>query len=213
MGESLKIPTDPHHTPIVTQPSPSPSHKKQKLRRKQRKEIEVSSQSSEIPNEEGVPTTSNDLLPSGLKRLRKVGSARRVESSIEASLGDQEDASKQGRMINNIDQDVEITLVDDTQERMNEEEVFGVNDLDGDDVVVDVSASEKVEQSVKVVEKEVSTADPVTTVEIKAAKPKAITTAATTVAAAGTRPKEKGIAMQEPSETPLPKPIDSSQQP
>ncbi|GJY22920.1 hypothetical protein Tco_0396578 [Tanacetum coccineum] len=35
----------------------------------------------------------------GLKRLRKVGSARRVESSNEASLGDQEDASKQGRKI------------------------------------------------------------------------------------------------------------------
>nr|GEY74616.1 hypothetical protein [Tanacetum cinerariifolium] len=59
-------------------------------------------------------------------------------------------------MINNIDQDVEITLVDDTQRRMNEEDMFGVNNLDGGEVVVDVK------QSVKVVEKEVSTADPVT---------------------------------------------------
>nr|GEX06089.1 putative ribonuclease H-like domain-containing protein [Tanacetum cinerariifolium] len=153
---------------------------KQKSRRKQRKEIEVPSPSNEIPNEKGVPTTSNDPLPSGedrmqlnelmilctnlqkqkrksrtsrLKRLRKVGSARRVESSTEASLGNQEDASKQGRMIDNIDQDVESTLVDDTQGRMNEEDMFGVNDLNGDEVVVDVSASEKVEQSVKVVEK------------------------------------------------------------
>nr|GEV41042.1 hypothetical protein [Tanacetum cinerariifolium] len=41
--------------------------------------------------------------------------------------------------------------------------LFGVNDLDGDEVVVDVSASVDVAQSVKVVEKEVSTADPVTT--------------------------------------------------
>ncbi|GKE93307.1 hypothetical protein Tco_1574402, partial [Tanacetum coccineum] len=41
----------------------------------------------------------------GLKRLRKVGSARRVESSNEASLGDQEDASKQGRKIVDIDAD------------------------------------------------------------------------------------------------------------
>nr|GEX11993.1 putative ribonuclease H-like domain-containing protein [Tanacetum cinerariifolium] len=119
-----------------------------KSRRKHRKEIEVPSPSSEIPNEEGVPITSNDPLPSGddrmqlnelmilctnlqkqvlnledaktaqakeiaslkkrvkkleqkrksrtlgIKRLRKVGSARRVESLIEASLGDQEDASK-----------------------------------------------------------------------------------------------------------------------
>nr|GEW08981.1 hypothetical protein [Tanacetum cinerariifolium] len=217
MGEGSKIPTDPYYTPIVTQPSSSPSQKKQKLRRKLRKEIEVSSPSSEIPNEEGVPKTSNDPLPSeektaqakeiaslkkrvkkleqkrksrtlGLKRLRKVGSAKRVESSTKASL---------------------------------------------------------VKQSAKVTEKEVSTADPVTTagevvttagievttatttqqiskdeltldqtlIEIKTAKPKAITTAATTVTAAGIRPKEKGIVMQEPSETPSPKPIDSSQQP
>nr|GEW18148.1 hypothetical protein [Tanacetum cinerariifolium] len=253
--------------------------KKQKSRRKQRKKIEVPSPSSEIPNEEGVPITSSDPLPSGedrmqlnklmilctnlqkqvldlekektaqtkeiaslkkrvkkleqkrksrtlgLRRLRKVGSARRVEFSTEASLGDQEDASKQGMMIDNIDQNVKITLVDDTQGRINEEDMFGVNDLDGDEVVVDVPTSENVEQSVKVVEKEVSTADPVTTagevvttagikvitaattpkiskyeltlaqtlIEIKAAKPKAITTAATTVTAANTRPKEKGI--------------------
>nr|GFC79684.1 hypothetical protein [Tanacetum cinerariifolium] len=128
---------------------------------------------------------------------------------------------------------------------MNEEDMFGVNDLDGDEVVVDVSASEKVEQSVKVVKREVSTADPVNTagevvttadievttvattfkfskdeltmaqtlIEIEAAKPKAITTTAITVTAASTRPKEKGIVMQEPSETPSPKPIISSQKP
>nr|GEX15760.1 putative ribonuclease H-like domain-containing protein [Tanacetum cinerariifolium] len=71
-----------------------------------------------------------------------------------------------------------------------EEDMFRVNDLNGDEVVVDVSAS------VKVVEKEVSTADPVTTAgEVVAtlAKPKAITTTVTTVTAAATRPKEKGI--------------------
>nr|GEX95761.1 hypothetical protein [Tanacetum cinerariifolium] len=70
-----------------------------------------------------------------------------------------EDASKHGRLINNIDQDVEITLVDDTRRGMNEEDMFRVNDLDGDKVVVDVSDSEKLEQSVKVVEKDVSTTD------------------------------------------------------
>nr|GEZ22211.1 hypothetical protein [Tanacetum cinerariifolium] len=97
---------------------------------------------------------------------------------------------------------------------INEEDIFRVNDLDGDEVVVDVLASEKVEQSEKVVEKEVSIADPVTTageVVTTAAKPKAITTAATIVTAIGTRRKEKGIVMQEPSETPSPKPIISSQ--
>nr|GEX89046.1 hypothetical protein [Tanacetum cinerariifolium] len=189
MGEGSEIRIDTHHTPMVTQPSFSLPHKKQKSRRKQRKEIEVPSPSSEIPNKEE------------LKRLRKIRTASRIESLTEASLGDQEDASKQERMIDNIDQDVEITLVDNTQGRMNEEDMFGVNDLDGDEVVVDISASEKVEQSVKVVEKEDELTLAQTLIEIKAAKPKAITTAATTVTAVGTR--RKGI-MVEP-EKPLKK--------
>nr|GEW33383.1 hypothetical protein [Tanacetum cinerariifolium] len=70
MGECLKIPTDPHHTPIVTQPSSSLPQKEQKSRRKQMKEIKVPSPSSKIPNEEGVPTTSNDPLPNGEDRMQ-----------------------------------------------------------------------------------------------------------------------------------------------
>nr|GEV81077.1 uncharacterized mitochondrial protein AtMg00810-like [Tanacetum cinerariifolium] len=187
--EGSEIPTDPHHTPIVNQPSSSQPKKKQKSRRKQRKEIEVTSPSSEVPNDEGVPRTSNDPLPSG-------------------------------RMIDNLDQDVEITLVDQTHGRMNEEEMFGVNDLDGDEVVMDVSASKKVKQSVKVIEKEVSTVEVTaaattlqiskdeltlaqTLIEIKAAKPKVNTTAATTVTTVGTRPKEKGIGKMVEPKRPL----------
>nr|GEU86447.1 hypothetical protein [Tanacetum cinerariifolium] len=49
-----------------------------------------------------------------LKRIRKVGSARRIESFDEAGLGDQEDASKQGRKIADLDADEEITLVDES---------------------------------------------------------------------------------------------------
>ncbi|GJZ06293.1 hypothetical protein Tco_0540086 [Tanacetum coccineum] len=51
----------------------------------------------------------------GFKRLRKVGSASRVESSNDVSLGAQEDASKQGRKIDDLDADAEVTLVDETQ--------------------------------------------------------------------------------------------------
>nr|GEU70681.1 hypothetical protein [Tanacetum cinerariifolium] len=229
IGEGLEILTDPYHTPIVTQPSSSLIQKKQKSKRKQRKEIAVPSPSSEIPNEERLPTTSNDPLPSGEDRMqlnelmilctniqkrvldleeaktaqaKEIASLKKRDKKLEQkrNFDDQEDASKQGRMIDNIDQNVEITLVDDTQGRMNEEDMFGVNDLDGDEVVVDV------QQSVKVVKKEVSTVDPVTTV----AKPKAITTVTTTVTGAGIRPKAKGIMMQEPSERPTPTPIDSS---
>ncbi|GJT57484.1 hypothetical protein Tco_0992538 [Tanacetum coccineum] len=42
----------------------------------------------------------------GLKRLKKVGMSRRVESSKDTdSLGDHEDASKQGRSLEDIDKD------------------------------------------------------------------------------------------------------------
>nr|GEW66196.1 hypothetical protein [Tanacetum cinerariifolium] len=244
VGEGPEIPTNPYHTP-TTRPSSTQPQRKQKIIRKQRKETEVPLPSSEIPHEEGVLNLEEaktaqakeiDSLKKrvkkleqkrksinlGLKRLWKVRPTRRIEFSTEASLGDQEDAFKQGRKIDDIDQDVEITLVDETQRRMNEEE----NDIGGDKVIMDVTTCENVEQSAKVAE-EVSTAEVTTAVitsqvskdeltlaqtliEIKAAKPKVITTAATTIIAAGTRPKEKGIVMQEPSETPLPKLMISS---
>ncbi|GJY15871.1 hypothetical protein Tco_0386293 [Tanacetum coccineum] len=63
----------------------------------------------------------------GLKRLYKVGTSRRVESSAEASLDDQEDASKQGRNIVEIDADVDISLAYEDawiQGRFDDEDIF-----------------------------------------------------------------------------------------
>nr|GEX47367.1 hypothetical protein [Tanacetum cinerariifolium] len=75
----------------------------------------------------------------GLKGLMKIGSGRRVKSLLEKdSLGAQEDASKQGRMIEEIDQDDEIVLDADTQGRKNNSEMFGVDDLSGK-VVLDTT--------------------------------------------------------------------------
>ncbi|GJT44728.1 hypothetical protein Tco_0953443 [Tanacetum coccineum] len=62
------------------------------------------------------------------KRLYKVGLSRRVETSDEASLGDQEDASKQGRKIDDINADVGITLVDETQGRHDDDLIFDTGD-------------------------------------------------------------------------------------
>ncbi|GKD79572.1 hypothetical protein Tco_1342193, partial [Tanacetum coccineum] len=107
----------------------------------------------------------------GLKRLRKVGSARRLESSDEVSLGDQEDASKQGKKIADIDADAEVTLIDETQGRNDDNLMFETYVLD--------------EQEVEV-EKVVSTDELTlaqTLIEIKAAKPKV-----------------RGVMIQEPSE-------------
>ncbi|GJZ38121.1 uncharacterized mitochondrial protein-like protein [Tanacetum coccineum] len=67
----------------------------------------------------------------GLKRMYRVGSSRRVESSKDEDLG--KDASKQGRRINAIDADEDITLVNDQDDT----DMFGVNDLDCVEVIVD----------------------------------------------------------------------------
>ncbi|GKF08741.1 hypothetical protein Tco_0042965, partial [Tanacetum coccineum] len=71
-----------------------------------------------------------------LKRLYRVGRSARVVSFKEASLGDQEDASKQGRKIDDIDKDAEITLVNETQRRHDDDIMFDVSDLAVEEVFV-----------------------------------------------------------------------------
>nr|GEY02429.1 hypothetical protein [Tanacetum cinerariifolium] len=66
---------------------------------------------------------------------KKVGLSARIISSDEEGLDDQEDASKQGR-ITEIDADEDLSLINETsqdQGRMNDQDMFGVNDLDGDE--------------------------------------------------------------------------------
>ncbi|GJZ01682.1 hypothetical protein Tco_0519643 [Tanacetum coccineum] len=157
----------------------------------------------------------------GLKRLRKVGMSRRVESSEDKdSLGDHEDASKQGRSIEDIDKDADVSLVDDTQGRSDNEEMFDTNDLHGDEVNVDMPVGEKQEQSAKEREVDTSVEDSAapttieeitlaqTLIQIKAAKPKVVTTAATTTTT--TRPKARGVLVQEPSEFRTPQELQLS---
>ncbi|GKF30343.1 hypothetical protein Tco_0100141, partial [Tanacetum coccineum] len=81
-------------------------------------------------------------------------------SSNDASLGDQEDASKQGRKIDDIDKDAEITLIDETQERYGDNLMFDTGVLDDEGVFARHDMDEK---EINVAEKEVSIADPVTT--------------------------------------------------
>ncbi|GJV27490.1 putative ribonuclease H-like domain-containing protein, partial [Tanacetum coccineum] len=163
-----------------------------------------------------------------LRRLYKVCRSARVVSSKNEGLGAQEDASKQGRKIDEIDQDAKVILVDETQGRYGDNLMFDTGVLDNE--------QDMAEKEVDMAEKDVSTTDPVTTtsevvttanvvvstaevttdstttttideltlaqtlIEIKAAKPKAVTIAATTTTTAVTRPKAKGVVVQEPSE-------------
>ncbi|GKE64627.1 hypothetical protein Tco_1518788, partial [Tanacetum coccineum] len=52
------------------------------------------------------------------------------------NLGDQEDASKQGRKFNDINKDAEITLVDETQRRYGDDLMFDTSDLASEEVFV-----------------------------------------------------------------------------
>ncbi|GKC22532.1 hypothetical protein Tco_1024682 [Tanacetum coccineum] len=128
-----------------------------------------------------------------------------VESSNDASLGAYEDASKQGRKIVDLDADAEVTLVDETQEMHDDNLMFDTSMLEEREIEIEKMVEEPV----------ISVVDPVTTagevvtiasasvevpdeltlaqtlIEIKTAKPKPVTTVATTVTSV--RPRAKGI--------------------
>ncbi|GJS42942.1 putative ribonuclease H-like domain-containing protein [Tanacetum coccineum] len=224
-----------------------------RMGRKQRKDTEVPQPSGptepiadEAPNEENVPTHSNDPLLSGedrlklnklmelctnlqnivldlehtkttqaleieslkrrvkklqknkksrthrLKRLYKVGLSARIISSEDESLGDQEDVSIQGRL-NAIDADEDIYLVNVPRDDM-----FGVNDLKGDEVVVesDVVAKKK-DDEVKVVEEVVSTAGDAAPVSVATITIVELTLAQTLAELKSARPKSKGLVIPE----------------
>ncbi|GJU45459.1 hypothetical protein Tco_1202725 [Tanacetum coccineum] len=209
-GVDSGIPTDSQQTPITTQPSSSRPQKKLS-RRKQRKETKVPQDKTH--HDDSVP------IPSNVLDLEK---AKDTQAKEIAGLKKRDDASKQGRNFEDFDKDAEVSLVDETQGRLNDAEMFDTDDLHGDEVIVDMAVGEKQEKSAKVDEREVSTGVKdsatilVTTVgkgvttsideltlaqtliEIKAAKPKAVTTIDTTTTII--RPKVKGVVVQEPSE-------------
>ncbi|GKB84433.1 hypothetical protein Tco_0956705 [Tanacetum coccineum] len=119
----------------------------------------------------------------GLKRLRK------------------EDASKQGRKITDIDADEEVTLIDENQGRNDDNLMFDTGVLDEQEVEVEkvVSTAEVTTASATtIIVNELTLAQ--TLIEIKAAKPKVVTTVVTTTTTAVTRPKARGVVVQEPSE-------------
>ncbi|GJU30412.1 hypothetical protein Tco_1174001, partial [Tanacetum coccineum] len=248
MGEGSAMPTDPHHTPIITQPSSSQPQKKHKSRRPKEKDTQVPQ--SSVPSDptnvadedsmtlkelmdfctklqqrvldlENTKTAQAQEITSlkkrvkklekkggsrthKLKRLYKVGRSARIVSSDEASLGDQEDASKQGRKIDDIDKDAEITLVDETQGRHDDDIMFDVSDLAGEEVFV---AEQGVPDSKKDDDVQVNTA--ATTVSTTSTIPVSaatitnveLTLAQTLAELKSARPKTKGVVMQEPSES------------
>ncbi|GKE85016.1 hypothetical protein Tco_1558758, partial [Tanacetum coccineum] len=125
----------------------------------------------------------------------------------------------QGKKIQDNDADEDITL-----ENVNNVDMFGVHDLDGEEVFVenmDASAGEKVVESEVIAAKDVNlSVDEVTLAQalatLKNARPTKTptkTTVATTVTPASTRSRDKGIVFHDQEQAPTPTPISSSSQP
>ncbi|GKD42438.1 hypothetical protein Tco_1267083 [Tanacetum coccineum] len=153
--------------------------------------------------------------PPGMKRLFKIYRFAQVVSSEDEGLGDQEDASKQGRKIADIDADAEVTLIHETQGRNDYYLMFDTGLLDKQEVEVDkvVSTVEvAIDSATTTTIDELTLAQ--TLIEIKAAKPKVrevmiqepreFTTTKTTPAASKPS-QDKGKAKMIESEKPLKK--------
>nr|GEY93134.1 hypothetical protein [Tanacetum cinerariifolium] len=165
----------------------------------------------------------------GLKILYKVGLSARMELSAEEQSLDEEDASKHGRNIADINIDAKTTLVDETTEdqgRYNDQEMFDTEVLNDEEVVIKKAvavkevdaAQDQVSAATTTAAKDL-TIDDITLAKVlkalKTSKPKITgivvrdheepsksktTTTTPTSVADSTRPKEKGIVMKEPSE-------------
>ncbi|GJZ81253.1 hypothetical protein Tco_0646247 [Tanacetum coccineum] len=216
MGEGSKIPTDPHHTPIITQPSLSQPQRKQKSRKSKKKNTKVPQPSGSTDNvpDENIPTTSNDPLLSGEDRLKltklmdlctnlqkkvlDLEKAKTAQDSEIASLKkkvkklERRNKSrtprlkslKKGRKIVDIDVDVEVTLIDGTQGRNDDNLMFDTCVLDKQEVEV-----KKVVSTAKVTTKSATT----TTVD-------ELTLTQTLIEIKAAKPKVRGVMIQEPSE-------------
>ncbi|GKC56968.1 hypothetical protein Tco_1084566 [Tanacetum coccineum] len=201
VGEGSEIPTNSHHTPTITQPSTSKPQKKQS-RRKQRKDTEdpqLSGPTEPITNDTknvaNVPTHSNDPVLTVLD-LEKTKTSQAAEiTELKERVKKLENKNSQAQK---IIQDMAEKEVD-----MAEKDVSTVDPVTTASEVVTtanvvVSTTEVTTNSATTITVDELTLAQ-TLIEIKAAKPKVVTTAATITTTAVTRPKARGIVVQEPN--------------
>ncbi|GJU64389.1 hypothetical protein Tco_1246224 [Tanacetum coccineum] len=222
IGEDSAALTNSHSTPIHTQPSSSKPQKKKSRRKLQGKgHGEDRMQLTELMDLYtqlqlrvlALETTkSNQALEieSLKRRVKSFGKRRR---KVQRTPGFQENTGRgciqKGRKITDLDADAEVTLVDETQKMNDDNLMFDTDVLEEQEKEVakkEVSAADPVTTGGEVVTTtnvEVTTVNALTItineltlaqtlIEIKAGKPKAVTSAATTTTT--TRPKARGVA-------------------
>ncbi|GJX01204.1 putative ribonuclease H-like domain-containing protein [Tanacetum coccineum] len=194
-----------------------------------RRDLQLEDAEDEAVNEENVSKHSNDPLLSGEDRLKleelmalctnlqnrvldlehtKTAQAleidslkRRVKKLEKKQRSKTHGLKRNGRKIHDIDADEDITL-----ENVHDEDMFGVNDLDGDEVVVESEVADKDEKGDVI--KEPSVPVSAASTKVSTVIP---TTTATTITTVSSRPRAKGIVFHEQEQAPTP--IVSSQQP
>ncbi|GKA95903.1 hypothetical protein Tco_0817998 [Tanacetum coccineum] len=184
VGEGSEIPTDSHHTPTTTQPSTSKPQKKQS-RRKQRKATEVSQPSG--LTEPMANETENLIIKSSCSGDYKDQSSTREESAsvllkrrvkkLKRRRGAETHrlrrlfrVGRSAQVVSSLDE--EVTLVNEAQERNDDYLMFDI----GLTLAPDLT-------------------------KIKAAKTQAVTNSCyNNIQTAVTRPKARGVVVQEPSE-------------
>ncbi|GJX48388.1 hypothetical protein Tco_0273578 [Tanacetum coccineum] len=227
-GLDLGIPTDSQQTPITTQLSSSRPQKKQS-RRKQRKETKVRQDETHHDDSVPIPSNDPLLSEkakdaqakeiaalkkkvqklerkkksrtTGLQRLRKVGESSRVESSKDTEkLFDIDDLHDDKVIV-----DMAVGEKQEKSAKIDEREV-STSVEDSVAPTIPITTADEGVTAAKIDEITPTSAPTTvideltlaqTLIEIKAAKPKAVTTAATTTT---TRPKARGVVVQEPSE-------------
>ncbi|GJZ76537.1 hypothetical protein Tco_0641209 [Tanacetum coccineum] len=278
-GEGLEMPTDPHHTPAIIQPSTSPPQLKQRLRRPKRKDTEIPKPSGpttnvadEAVNEEindslvrvattassleaeqdsgsgprrqdtmgntiaqtrfeNVSKSSNDSLLAGSHDLENTKTAQAQEitslklrvKKLEKKGGSRTRKLKRlykGRKIDDIDKDAEFTLVDETQGRYGDEEMFDTCVLDGEEVLAEpevtikdgnLSVDEVTLAKALAALKSTKVQEKANVVEEPSKSLTTTITVATTITAVSTRPRAKGLVIHEEEQATTP--TVSSQQP
>nr|GFB17864.1 hypothetical protein [Tanacetum cinerariifolium] len=170
------MPIDPHHIPTILQSSSSQPQMTHKPRKPIRKVTEVPQPSE--PMKHVVDKAVYKELDDRLVRLATTASSLKAKHDSESSYTEEslsENASKQGRMIDDIDADEDMTLVNVQVDA----EMFDVDtDLGGEELFVEQEVfadKEKID--------EVTLAQALA--ELKTSKPKA------------KRDKEKGIMVEE----------------
>nr|GEX83843.1 glutamic acid-rich protein-like [Tanacetum cinerariifolium] len=206
------VPTPPLPTPATTPPPPQQESIPSPLQAQ-------SAQPSSPPQQHPSQTAALEITmlkqrvrklekkrkvkSSGLKRLKKVGTAQKVESSIDTIVDDQEDASKQGLKIAKLDANKDVTLVDVDAKVKMDASIHGRRIVESQAKAynLDLQHSEKVLSMQDTDEAEPTELEEVLEVVTTAKLMTEVVTTAAQISKTSAPRRRRGVVIQDPDET------------